>query len=342
MLHVKFNSSDPLFHRRTEFFPNSLDAQATPQSIHRLEPPVDVTVAICTWNRARLLDATLAQMCTLRIPAGLEWELLVVDNNCTDATPAVVDRYVGQLPIRRIVETQQGTSYAKNAALALATGELLVWTDDDVLVHEEWLAAYVAAAERWPNAGYFGGLITPWFENPPPPWYQDHGTELASVMVLRDLGPTEREIGPSEPPFGANMAFRRAAVAGRSFDVNIGPHADDRICGEETKFCRELAEDGVQGVWIPSAKVQHYVVDERMTVGYIRKYWTGVGRTDARLERGSGDDSPRWVYRSLVAAHARYLWQRATNHADWVKSLMEASRLRGVLIEYRARTNGHS
>ena len=120
---------------------------------------MDVTVAICTWNRAKLLDATLAQMCKLRIPSGITWELLVVDNNCTDDTPAVVERYADRLPVRRLDEKNQGMSYARNCAQRAAAADLLLWTDDDVLVDEDWLAAYVRAAARWPNAGYFGGLI---------------------------------------------------------------------------------------------------------------------------------------------------------------------------------------
>jgi glycosyltransferase involved in cell wall biosynthesis len=47
---------------------------------------VNVSVAICTWNRAKLLDPTLDSLAGLRIPDGLDWEVLVVDNGCTDDT----------------------------------------------------------------------------------------------------------------------------------------------------------------------------------------------------------------------------------------------------------------
>ena len=298
---------------------------------------MDVTVAICTWNRARLLDTTLARMCSLRIPAGIRWELLVVDNNCTDETPAVIERYTSRLPIRRLVEERQGTSFAKNCVLSQAEGELLVWTDDDVLVDDNWLAAYLEAAARWPHAGYFGGLITPWFEDEPPEWFAENQQDLAPAIVLRDLGPIEREIGPDEPPFGANMAFRRAAFSTRIFDVKLGPHGNDQIRGEETKYCRDLARDGFQGVWIPSARVEHYVVAYRLTVPFIREYWTGLGRTEARLDGDTGRGTPRWVYRELLSLHANYLWRRATGHRDWVRALMAASRMRGVWMEYRDR-----
>lgn len=87
-----------------------------------------ITVAVCTWNRARLRDQTLAAMRQLQVPAGVEWELLVVNNNCTDATDDVIERHSTHLPIRRLFEVKQGHSHARNRAVAEATGELIVWT----------------------------------------------------------------------------------------------------------------------------------------------------------------------------------------------------------------------
>src|SRR4051812_37235025 len=102
-----------------------------------------ITVAVCTWNRAGLLDRTLSRMCQLRVPEGVEWELLVVNNNCTDETDAVLARYQGRLPLRRLSEPSQGHSHARNRAVRAARGELLIWTDDDVLVEPDWIAGYV-------------------------------------------------------------------------------------------------------------------------------------------------------------------------------------------------------
>src|SRR5947209_1930972 len=131
-----------------------------------------ISVAICTWNRAELLDRTLAEMRNLRIPEGVEWELLIVNNNCTDMTDTVIDRYRRQLPIRRLFEHAQGLSHGRNHALDAASGDLLIFTDDDVLVDPEWLAAYAAAAQSWPQATYFGGTIHHWFAVAPPAWIE--------------------------------------------------------------------------------------------------------------------------------------------------------------------------
>src|SRR5262245_24832825 len=129
-----------------------------------------ITVAVCTWNRAKLLEQSLASMRRLRVPSGHDWELLVVDNNCTDDTDAVLRSYAGCLPLRRLFEPTPGKSHAANLALAHARGELILWTDDDVMVDPDWLSAYAGAAARWPDVAYFGGRIVPLFEAPPPRW----------------------------------------------------------------------------------------------------------------------------------------------------------------------------
>ena len=64
----------------------------------------EFTVAIATWNRAKLLDRTLTEMHRLRIPPSVEWELLVVNNNCTDQTDTVISNHKKYLPIRRLFE----------------------------------------------------------------------------------------------------------------------------------------------------------------------------------------------------------------------------------------------
>src|SRR5262249_4803687 len=149
---------------------------------------MDLTVAICTWNRAELLDRTLAQLRHLEVPPGVSWELLVVNNNCSDHTDEVLARHAPHLPLRRLFEAEQGLSASRNRAVAEAPGELILRTDDDVLADPRWLAEYVEAAKRFPEAGFFGGTIDPWFEVPPPAWVRDNLDILCGAMVVRQLG----------------------------------------------------------------------------------------------------------------------------------------------------------
>ena len=146
-----------------------------------------LTVAICTWNRASLLGRTLETLVRAKRPRA-PWELIVVDNHCTDDTQRVLDRFAGPLPLRPVFEAEPGLSHARNAAIRHATGDYVVWTDDDVLVGEEWLCAYEAAVERWPEAAVFGGPVRARFEGTPPPWLSAIWPDVAAAFATRELG----------------------------------------------------------------------------------------------------------------------------------------------------------
>lgn len=301
---------------------------------------MDVTVAICTWNRAKLLDRTLQQFCNLRVPGGLDWELLVVENNCTDETPAIIEGYSGRLPIHRLVEPAQGVSNARNCALRAARGELLVYTDDDILVDEDWLAAYASATQRWPSAGYFGGVIEPSYEREPPPWFRANERVLGPYIgEALDLGPTERPMTVGEWPWGGNMAFRRKAFQSNAFQSNLGRRGNERTAGGERAFCRAVADAGFQGVWVPSARVRHLVGVDRLTLGFVRRNFVGQGVTDVRLNGGADNvplllGVPRWLFRAVAKTQIAYLWQRVTGNPAWFQNFIDAARYRGALSEH--------
>ena len=153
-----------------------------------------ITVAICTWNRAKFLDATLTQIGKARIPAGAEWELIVVNNNSTDETAEVLKKHEmhGGLPLRSLFERKQGNAPARNCAMHAARGEFIVWTDDDVLVDAGWLEEMVGAYRRWPQATFFGGTVDPLYEVDPPKWMTQHRTLVEGPFAMRQLGPEER------------------------------------------------------------------------------------------------------------------------------------------------------
>jgi len=124
---------------------------------------MDATIIICTFNRSALLDKTLERLRCLDVSASADWEILVVNNNSNDDTDAVIRRHSEQLPIRPLWEPRQGKSHAANLAVSEARGDLLLWTDDDVLVERGWLRAYVEAAQAYPHVSIFGRPIEPTF-----------------------------------------------------------------------------------------------------------------------------------------------------------------------------------
>jgi glycosyltransferase involved in cell wall biosynthesis len=300
-----------------------------------------ISVAICTWNRAKLLDQTLAQMRKLAIPLGVDWELLVVNNNCTDDTDAVIARHQDALPLRRLFEPNQGQSNARNCGIAAARGELLVWTDDDVLVGPEWLAAYHEAAKGWPEAGYFGGSIEPWYECPPPPWLLANVKSMAGMLLLKDLGPNERLLTRAEVPFGANMAFRTDLLRENVFDPRLGLTGNDNIRNDESMLFRSLISKGVKGVWVPGARVRHFVTKQRLTRRYLWDYNHGFGRSCVRQEMleqipqtaKTWAGVPQWVIRQAVESWVAVQWRRFRGRDDWVPEYVRLAYSIGAIHE---------
>src|SRR4030095_39010 len=118
------------------------------------------SVVIATYNRAADLRETLGSLADLR-PRG-DWEVIVVDNNSTDATRAVVEDAARSFPapLRYVFEREQGRSPALHAGIRLSAGDIIATTDDDVRVDSDWLDRAAEGLERL-NCDYVGGRVLP-------------------------------------------------------------------------------------------------------------------------------------------------------------------------------------
>jgi glycosyltransferase involved in cell wall biosynthesis len=298
-----------------------------------------LSVAVCTWNRADLLAATLEGLTRQGpLPDGDAWELVLVDNNSTDGTPAVAERFAGRLPLRYLREPEQGLSRARNRAAREARGELLVWTDDDVLVDPGWLAAYARAAREHADAAFFGGPIEPhWLRPPPPAWLAANLDALGTAFALRHLGPTRPITGPKEVPFGANMAIRRAALPPEGFDAALGRVGATLASGEETALLRALLARGERGHWLEGARVRHVLPPARATRRYVRDYFAWIGRKEAREAAARGAAQPPLAeLRARRAGLRRRAWLTLRRDAAWAKAFKGAAKLDGVIAELSA------
>lgn len=298
-----------------------------------------VTVAICTWNRAESLRETLNQMLSLRIPANVDWELLVVDNNCTDHTQTVLSEFTSRLPLKVLFEERAGQSHARNCAIQAARGELVLWTDDDVHVEPDWISSYVEAASQYPDFSFFGGTVVPRFESSPPPWIETRINLLSEVYALAEYGREVRPLGP-EPIVGANMAFRRDVLSAHEFDPNLGLSRDGAVRGDETDFLERLREAGSKGLWVGTAAVHHFIPSSRMTSDYVWSWYVGKGQAYWRRhpEIGSGTTRifgvPRWLLKKFITARLGTLWHSVCGNQDrWFESFRNAATLRGFLTE---------
>ena len=237
-----------------------------------------LTVAICTRNRAASLERTLASLVQCA-PPEVPWEVVVVDNGSRDTTSTVLTRFAGRLPLRAIIEDTPGLSRARNAAVRVARGEYIVWTDDDCVVDQRWLIEYAAAFNQWPDAAVFGGPIRPSFIDGPPAWLARTATRVASAFAARDLGPTPITLSTEQNrlPYGANYAIRAHEQRSRLYDEDLGRGSFLATLGEESVLMEDLLRQGAVGRWVPNAGVTHCIPPERQRLSYLREYYEAYG-----------------------------------------------------------------
>jgi glycosyltransferase involved in cell wall biosynthesis len=282
-------------------------------------------------------------MRSLEVSADLQWELLIVNNNSTDNTDEIIARHAEGLPIRRLFEPKAGKSHAANLGIQHARGELILCTDDDVLVSPGWLAAYLAAARQWPDASFFGGTIDPWFEVEPPRWIKEHLVVRGPFSVLQ-YGSDVRPFFASEVgPYGANMALRSSVLKDFRFDPRLGPIQTQVLPAEDGEFVARLKGAGHLGVWVGTARVKHLIAKERLTGRYIWQWHQDQGRSLVVREWNAGETKvrslwgvPLWALREHCTRRIESWFLFPFKRERGIRAYTEAARTLGILKQSHA------
>jgi glycosyltransferase involved in cell wall biosynthesis len=312
-------------------------------------PTIDsLSVLICTYNRAHLLEDTLAALGAAHPPVDCAVDIIVVDNNSTDDTAAVVRRAaaLGPHPVRYAVERAQGKSYALNHGLTLAGGDILALTDDDVLPAEDWLVRIVDRFRADDLVFVFGKVMPRWEVPPPPELLTTRARDIWGPLALIDYGdePAHYDaasFGDKRLPIGANLAVRRDAIERiGGWRTDLGKVDNSLIAGEDHELCVRLYRAGLyRGLYDPAVVVRHFVPASRLTRDYFRRWFYWHGKTMARMTAAIYLDLdlarvryvagvPRFVYREFLEQASR--WLRRAGRTDALALLVEEVKL----VEY--------
>ncbi len=300
-------------------------------------PGALVSIVIATYNRSAYLLETLNSLSSLPCwPGGLE--IIVVNNNSTDATETVASGFASLLPgFKLVMERDQGLSHARNRGVNEASGSLVVFLDDDVEVHTAWLSALLEPFED-DRVAVSGGKVLPYGMQAFPQWLPREYGYLASVFDPSDA------LCDVEKVMGANFAVRRRVFAEVGlFDVTLGRKGGKLLGGEEVELFKRIRDAGHRIVYTPRSIVWHKIA-EKLKPEYIETYayWLGVseavidkriaGRMKYRLKLARSRFWPASVYRiqNLLAAadpsaSMRYVIRRnyARGYLEHEKALSE-------------------
>jgi GT2 family glycosyltransferase len=281
-----------------------------------------LTIVICTYQRGEILRRTLRSLSECERPAGLDWEVLLVDNSTGREAEPIAREFQDQLPIRYVCEPAPGVSNARNRGIAESRGEVLWFLDDDVALAPAWLAEAVAALAAHPEAGFFQGKVTPnWVDGPPPKWVNPKfgGPEShVGTFLYFDLGPASRPLASAEPIVSANLGVRREVflkIGG--FRSDLCPIGRRHRLGGDTEFGERANAAGLRGMYVAGAAATHYTPASRATVSFALKWSYHHGRSNQRLK------AIRWAREGKYSA-AFVLSELAKNGLRFVPELAAA------------------
>jgi len=279
---------------------------------------MSITAIVCTYNRCQSLSKALDALAASTFPNSIEWEVLVVDNNSCDQTRKVAESFCLQDPAHfsYLFEPHQGLSYARNAGIRKARGEILAFTDDDDQVEPGWLWNLTSALQgrEWLGAG---GPIIPVWPRRLPKWLSTD--DPATMGSFGEFYPGA-EAGPlTRPPYGGNMAFRREAFEKYGgFRVDLGRSGSNLQGREDIEFANRLLAGGERLWYEARAVVRAFVPECRMEKSYVLRWWYWYGRSEV-VESGPPSDATchllgaplsmfrrlfRWALQSMISIGA--------------------------------------
>lgn len=264
---------------------------------------VSIDLVICTYNNAAMLERTLAAIARQQVSSAVRWQVLVVNNNCTDETPAVVAKYKPILPLRMVRERTQGLTPARLCGVQNTCAEWIAFVDDDCLLEPDWIEEAARAIQAYPDAGAFGSRVILEWEKAPPAFALNY----TYVFAHQDHGDQPRQVGCLA---GAGIVIRRGALASCGWidkQFLADRVGNKLISGGDVEIALRLASH--YPLWYnPALRLRHLIPARRTTPGYLKAINYGLGSSqlmgDTMLWGGT---YRHWVVFSMVKAARRGL-----------------------------------
>lgn len=262
-----------------------------------------ISIIIPTYNRANLLTLTLDSFLAQDYPQD-RYEIIVADNNSTDTTREAAARYVSNaaVPVKYIFEERQGVHYARNSAAKQASGDILYFTDDDMVADPALLHEMVKVFDLFPEVGCATGLILPSFEKEPPAWVRRFLWNGYLSLTEKDR-PEELIFLKNDLVYSCHQAIRRDLFF-QAGGFNPENTAGTWIGDGETGLNIKIRNLGYKFAYTSKSIIYHMIPQSRTTLKYLIKRIGNQGfcdsYTDYRKHRDRSKIIPSMFKRNTI------------------------------------------
>jgi glycosyltransferase involved in cell wall biosynthesis len=255
---------------------------------------MDISVVLSTYNRCDVLAKALHCLASQEAP-GIEYEILIVDNNSTDGTRAIAETFLSRDErFRYLFEGRQGLSYARNAGIRVARAEAIAFTDDDVEVSSDWILQIARALHRYPKAEFIGGRVLADADASLPAWAH----AKMGPFALQDLGDGPVMVSNSDRRclIGACLAIRARAFGKAGLFSTATQRVEDGVGStEDADWEAQVWKYGGHGMYVPEIVVRSPLSKSRLAKPYHRRWHFGHGKFNARARRAELETARRWM-----------------------------------------------
>lgn len=239
-----------------------------------------ISVIIPTYNRAQYIGLTIESFLQQTYPKEFI-EILICDNHSTDHTKEVIAKTIKAnkgYNIRYLYEERQGVHYTRNTAAKQAVGDILYFTDDDMIADSSMLERLIDVFDKYDNIGAVTGKVIPKWEQTPPAWVAKYlcNQWLSLIDKNMELCITKYDLGV----YSCHEAIRRDIF------MRTGGFHPENTAGEwvgdgETGFNMEVQAMGYCFAYVGNAVTEHIIPLARMTQSYLNKRFYNQGCSDS-------------------------------------------------------------
>jgi glycosyltransferase involved in cell wall biosynthesis len=245
-----------------------------------------ITLIICTYNREKYIGPLLDSIAKNDYPPS-DYEIVLVDNNCTDNTRGVCEQFAVAHPeiiFRYVVEPEQGLSAARNKGIKEAKGDIIIYVDDDALVDADYIRIYAEHFASHPETMAAGGPIEPLYETEEPKWMSPYTKALLTAWM--NYGDNVREYPNGRYPGGGNAAYRKVVFDKVGlFNTELGRKGSALLASEEKDIFDKMHALGMQVLYLPTPVLHHIIPQAKLEEDYFNRLTLQIGRSERMRTR---------------------------------------------------------